>query len=177
MLRQDLQFFDRPENTVGSLTTRIETDAQSIFELMGFNIALLLISILTATAGSIMAIAVAWKLGLVGVFAGLPPMILAGYIRIRIEKKMDVDLDKLFSESASIASETIAAIRTVCSLSLEEDVLRRYTEKLDLAKSEAKKPVFTMMIVFAFSQSVEFLVLALGFWYVSQTIPVDSELY
>jgi ATP-binding cassette, subfamily B (MDR/TAP), member 1 len=38
MLRQDIQFFDRPENTTGALTSRLDSYPQAILELMSFNI-------------------------------------------------------------------------------------------------------------------------------------------
>ncbi|KAI7153802.1 ATP-binding cassette multidrug transport protein [Hortaea werneckii] len=169
-LRQDLRFFDRPENTIGYLTSRLDSDAQSLFELMEFNLALIVLSTVTIVACSILSIAVAWKLGLVGVFAGIPPMVLGGYIRIRVETKMDAKIDAKFSNSASIASESVSAIRTVSSLAIENDVLLRYTNELDTAISESRATLASMMTFFAFTQSIEFFVLALGFWWGSKLI-------
>lgn len=164
MMRQDLQFFDRPENTVGALTSRIESGAQAVFELMGFSIAIILISMITVLVTGILSIAISWKLGLVGVFAGIPPLLFAGYLRIRVETRMDHETDVRYSTSSSVASETITAIRTVSSLALEEDVLRRYAFELDSAGRESKGPLFTLMVFFALTQSVEYWILALGFW-------------
>lgn len=164
ILRQDLRFFDRPENTVGSLISRIDSHAQSIFELMGFSIALVAMFLVAIIACGILSIVTSWKLGLVGVFAGIPVMVMGGYVRIRIETKMDSRIDKRFSNSASVASESVNAIRTVSSLAIEESVLRAYTEELDHAIAGSKASLFTMMIFFAFTQSVEYFVLALGFW-------------
>ncbi|KAH6984745.1 P-loop containing nucleoside triphosphate hydrolase protein [Ilyonectria sp. MPI-CAGE-AT-0026] len=169
-LRQDLRFFDRPENTVGALTSHIDSYAQAIFELMGFNISLIIFCVSNVVVCSILSIVVSWKLGLVGVFAGIPPLLGAGYVRIRIETKMDSDIDEKFSQSASVASETVTAIRTVSSLAIEEDVLRRYTHELDTAISQAKAPLFNMMIWFSFTQSVEYFILALGFWWGSKLV-------
>lgn len=131
---------------------------------MGFNIALILMAAITVGASSVLAIVVSWRLGLVGVFAGLPPILLAGYTRIRVEMKMDHDIDQRFSQSASVSSETITAIRTVSSLAIEEMVLGKYTEHLDTAVSGSKKPLLHMMIYFSLTQSVEYFILALGFW-------------
>jgi ATP-binding cassette, subfamily B (MDR/TAP), member 1 len=163
-LQQDLSFFDRPENTIGALTSRVDSTAQSLFELMGFNISMVLLSIFNVIACSALSVAVSWKLGLVGVFAGIPPMILGGYIRFRVETKLDADIDAKLLKSVSVASESVTAIRTVSSLAIENDVLRRYTNELDEAIEESKFPLVTMMAFFAFTQSVEFFVLALGFW-------------
>ena len=164
LLRQDIRFFDRPENTVGALTSRIDSYAQAVFELMGFSIALILMSMFTVVASGIMSIVVSWKLGLVGVFAGIPPMILAGYVRIRVETKMEAEIDSKFSKSASIASESVMAIRTVSSLAMEEEILRKYTTELDTAHRESRASLFSMMVFFSLTQAIEYFILALGFW-------------
>jgi ATP-binding cassette subfamily B (MDR/TAP) protein 1 len=164
MLRQDLRFFDRPENTVGALVSRIDSQSQAVLELMGFNVALVLQSIINIISSSILALAYAWKLGLVGVFAGMPPLLLAGYARIRLETRLNTEVDKRFSTSASIASESVNAIRTVSSLAIEKSILEKYAAELDSAVSGSTLPLFTMMIWFSLTQSIEFFILALGFW-------------
>ncbi|OJJ00274.1 hypothetical protein ASPVEDRAFT_189111 [Aspergillus versicolor CBS 583.65] len=174
-LRQDLQFFDRPENTVGALISRLDSYPQAILELMGFNVGIIIMSVINIVASSVLAIAISWKLGLVGVFAGLPPMMLGGYARVRLEAKMDDDMGERLSASASVASESVMAIRTVCSLAIESAVLRKYVDELDHAISKARGPMFHMMTWFSLTQSVEYFVLALGFWWGSKLIN-DGEI-
>jgi ATP-binding cassette subfamily B (MDR/TAP) protein 1 len=163
-LCQDLQFFDRSENTVGALISRLGSYPQAILELMGFTVSIVLMSAINVVASSILAIAVSWKLGLVGVFAGLMPMLLGGYWRIRLEAKIDDEMGARLSASASVASETIMAIRTVSSLAIESAVLRKYVDELDRAIFQASGPMFHMMAWFTLTQSIEYFVLALGFW-------------
>lgn len=163
-LRQDLRFFDRPENTVGALISRLDSYPQAILELMGFTVAIILMSVINIVASSVLAIVVSWKLGLVGVFVGLPPMMLGGYARVKLETKMDEDMDQRLSASASVASEAVMAIRTVSSLAIESTVLRRYVDELDRAISQVSGPMFHMMAWSSLTQSVEYFVLALGFW-------------
>ncbi|KAE8392149.1 P-loop containing nucleoside triphosphate hydrolase protein [Aspergillus alliaceus] len=170
ILKQDLRFFDRSENTVGALTSRLDAHPQSILELMGFNIALVVLSGINVLASSILALAISWKLGVMGVFVGLPPMLLAGYARIRLETKMDTDMGKRFSQSASLASEAVLAIRTVSSLAMEERILKKYTDELDHAIRTSTGPLFTMMIWFSLTQSIEYFILGLGFWWGSKLI-------
>ncbi|KAF7594199.1 hypothetical protein BBP40_009903 [Aspergillus hancockii] len=170
ILKQDLQFFDRPENTVGALISRLDSHPQAIFELMGFNIALVILSAINVLASSILALVISWKLGVMGVFVGLPPMLLAGYARIRLETKMDKDMETRFSQSASIASEAVLAIRTVSSLAIEETVLKRYTNELDQAIKTSTGSLFLMMIWFSLTQSIEYFMLGLGFWWGSKLI-------
>lgn len=164
ILRQDLRFFDRPENTVGALNSRLDSYPQAVFELMGFNVGLVLLSAFNVLASALLALAISWKLGLVGVFAGLPPLLLAGHVRIRLETKLDSDMDKRFSTSSSVASESVMAIRTVSSLAIESSVLKRYTDELDTAIHDGTVPLFSMMVWFSLTQSIEYFILALGFW-------------
>ncbi|KAI0593336.1 ABC transporter [Biscogniauxia sp. FL1348] len=170
MLRQDVGFFDQPENTVGALTGRLDSVAQSILELMTMNITIIIISVITIVACSVLAIVVSWKLGLVAVFAGIPSLLFAGYARIRLETRMDNETAKRFSSSASIASESILAIRTVSSLAIENTVLRKYTDELDRAIQQSRLPLAHMMFWFSFTQSIEYFILALGFWWGSKLV-------
>ncbi|EXM18872.1 hypothetical protein V3481_016404 [Fusarium oxysporum f. sp. vasinfectum] len=170
ILRQDLQFFDRSENTIGALTSRLDSYPQAVFEFMGFNVALLLLAIINLTACSILAIVVAWRLGLVGVFVGLPPMLLAGWVRIWLEMRMENAIDRSSLQSSSVASEAVMAIRTVSSLALERRVLDKYTRELDMAIRNSVPSLFHMMVWFSLTQAIEYFVLALGFWWGSKLI-------
>ncbi|KAM5372998.1 hypothetical protein ACJZ2D_007209 [Fusarium nematophilum] len=163
ILRQDIRFFDRPENSVGALTTSLGIFPQEIKELMGFNIALIIVSILTVLACGILSICISWKLSLVGVFAIIPPMILAGYARVRLEGKMNADAEKMFLKSSSVGSEGIMAIRTVSSLAMENRILQRYASELDAGIRAAAPSMFHMMVWSSLTKSVEYLILALGF--------------
>lgn len=131
---------------------------------MGINIALILVSIFSVVACAILSLVVSWKVGLVAVLVGMPPLLLAGWTRVRLETKLDLDMSNAFSQSASIASETIFAIRTVSSLAIESKVLERYTEELDSAIRRCTPVLFKMMPWYAFTQSIEHFVMALGFW-------------
>ncbi|KAL5044569.1 hypothetical protein BDW71DRAFT_185798 [Aspergillus fruticulosus] len=165
MLRQDIQFFDREENTTGALVSRADSYPQAILELMGFNIALVLIAVLQLVTCGVLAIAYSWKLGLVVVFGGIPPLVGAGMVRIRLDARLDRNTSKKYSTSSSIASEAVNAIRTVSSLAIEETVLRRYTEELDNAVSSSVRPMAATMICFGLTQCIEYWFQALGFWY------------
>ncbi|KAH6659132.1 ABC transporter [Truncatella angustata] len=165
ILKQDLQFFDHPENTVGALASRIDSYPQAVFELMGFNIALILIATAGVVSCCVVALVYGRKLAIVIVFGGLPPLLLSGYARIRLEGKLDHAISKRFSTSSSIASESVNAIRTVSSLAIEKSVLDNYTRELDYAVTLSTRPILAIMSAFAFTQSVEYSFMALGFWY------------
>lgn len=167
MLRQDIQFFDRPENAAGALASRADAHPTAIYILMGYNMAMILVAIVSMLSCSILSVVYAWKLGLVIALAGLPPLAGSGYIRIRMEGAMEARNSKRQTVSATIASEAITAIRTVASLSIEKHTLNRYAKELDQACSDSQKTILLMMLPFAFTQTVEYCFLALGFWFVT----------
>ncbi|OJJ37981.1 hypothetical protein ASPWEDRAFT_59240 [Aspergillus wentii DTO 134E9] len=174
ILQQDLQFFDRDENSTGALVARVDSNPQAILELMGYNIGLVLIAALNLFACSVLALVYSWKLGLVVICAGLTPLVGSGYLKIRLDAKFDRDTSKRYMMSASIASEAVTSIRTIASLAIKHTVLERYTRELDEALADLKRPLFKVMVSFAFTQSAEYWFMALGFWYGCRLLSLDQ---
>ncbi|KAI9692036.1 MAG: hypothetical protein M1820_009571 [Bogoriella megaspora] len=170
IMNQDMDFFDQEENTTGALVSKLSTDPTDLQELIGFNVALIMTITVNVVASSILAIAIGWKLGLTITLSALPVMVLFGYIRIRLQFKLEDQIGDRFSSSAALASEAVAAIRTVASLALETNVLQRYEERLQGIEKRSTKSFLWTMIWFSASQSVNFLAMALGFWYGSRLL-------
>ena len=174
VLRQDMDFFDLPENSSGALTSRCSTLPTQLQELISANILLIFIVVVNVVSSSVLALAYGWKLGLVVIFGGLPPLLAAGYLRIRLETRLESFSSERFSGSASLASEAVIAIRTVASLTMESLVLEQYNAMLDGIVLQSIKSTLWIMALFALSQSMDFLVMALGFWYGAQLL-ADGE--
>ncbi|RYP43462.1 hypothetical protein DL770_011677 [Monosporascus sp. CRB-9-2] len=164
-MKQDIAFFDLEHNATGAICARLLTHASNLNELLGINSGLILINVVTVIAVSVLGIAYGWKLGLVCVFAALPPLLLSGYLRIRLEYKLEEDTSARFASSAAIAAEAISAIRTVSSLTLENKMLEMYRERLDIVAEQSVKALTFTMLWYALTQSINFLAMALGFWY------------
>ena len=77
--------------------------------------------------------------------------------------------------SAQLACEAAASIRTVASLTREEDCLRLYSESLEEPLRNSNQTTKWSSLLYAFSQSVSFYVIALVFWYGSRLVS-DMEL-
>lgn len=96
--------------------------------------------------------------------SALPPLLFSGYLRIRLEVKLEELNGKRFANSAALALEAVSAIRTVSSLALERHILSTYEDRLQgVAKNSIKALLFTMFW-YALTQSISFLAMALGFW-------------
>ncbi|KAL9051419.1 MAG: hypothetical protein Q9162_006026 [Coniocarpon cinnabarinum] len=164
-MKQDIGFFDAEHNATGAICSRLLSNASDLNELLGINSGLILINISTVVSISIMGIAYGWKLGLVCVFAVLPPMVFSGYARIRLEYKLEEATSKRFASSTAIATEAISAIRTVASLTLENKMLQIYRNRLDVVAKQSMKALTFTMFWYALMQCINFLAMALGFWY------------
>ncbi|KAL3467823.1 P-loop containing nucleoside triphosphate hydrolase protein [Aspergillus heterothallicus] len=170
IINMDIEFFDQRENTSGALASNLMTVPNNLQELISINIFVLLILIISLIASSGLALGYGWKLALVMIFAGLPIMIGAAFVQLRLETKMNDTNEARFSDSASMAVEAVGALRTVSSLTLESDLLTEYAENLRGILRRSAKTMVVSMSVYAFAQSVDFLVMALGFWYGSRLL-------
>ncbi|KAF2218760.1 putative ABC transporter [Elsinoe ampelina] len=166
----DQDFFDLPENNSGALTARLSSVPSAIQELMSANLGLMLNVIVNIMASSLVGIAFGWKLGLILVAAGMTIIVGSGYIRIRLDQKLEISVERQFSESASLAAESVSAIKTISSLTLESVVLERYSSVLDGIIAKVVRNLIPTLVPYALSQSADFLVMGLGFWLGSRWI-------
>ncbi|KAL4807614.1 P-loop containing nucleoside triphosphate hydrolase protein [Aspergillus unguis] len=168
IINMDMEFFDRRENTSGALASNLLTVPNNLQELISINIFVLLILIISLFASCGLALGYGWKLALVMVFAGLPVLLGASFVQLRLEAKINDTNEARFSESASLAVEAVGSLRTVSSLTLESDLISEYTDTLRGILRRSFKSMVLSLSVLAFAQSVDFLVMALGFWYGSR---------
>ena len=114
-----------------------------------------------------------------------PLLISAGYIRLvcllpsqsgartltlnRLLQKVVVMKDqfnkKAHEESAHLACEAAGSIRTIASLTRENDCLDIYSKSLEEPLERSSKTSIWSNLLYALSQSFFFLVMALVFWY------------
>ncbi|TKA76378.1 hypothetical protein B0A55_05265 [Friedmanniomyces simplex] len=166
----DQDFFDRPENSSGAVTSQLSSVPTALLELMSQNLGLILNVLVNIVGSSALGIAYGWKLGLVVVFGGLPLLIAAGYLRIRLDQKLEASTGEQFASSAGLATEAVTSIRTISSLTLEGPILREYNEALSGIVAKVIPGLIITLIPYALSQSIDFLIMALGFWYGSRLI-------
>ena len=82
---------------------------------------------------------------------------------------------KAYEGSASYACEATSAIRTVASLTREEDVFEHYHQSLADQGKKSLVSILKSSALYASSQAFMFLCMALGFWY-GGTLIANGEL-
>ncbi|KAN0115168.1 P-loop containing nucleoside triphosphate hydrolase protein [Hyaloscypha variabilis] len=164
MLRQDIEFFDKEENTAGALTSFLSTETTHVAGLSGVTLGTLLTVITTLIAAITVGTAIAWKLALVCV-ATIPVLLGCGFFRFWLLAQFQRRAKKAYEKSASFACEATSAIRTVASLTREEDVSRIYIDSINAQAQKSLQSVLKSSLLYAASQSLMFACVALGFWY------------
>ena len=174
ILRQDIAFFDKDENSTGHLTSSVSDWAQKINGLFGVTAGVIIQSIFTLIGGAIIGLCYGWRVSLVGI-ACMPLNILAGVVRLRVVVLKDVKVKKAHEKSSQMACEAAGAIRTVASLTREDDCCELYTEMLAEPLRESNRTAIWSNAYYSASQGLTFLVIGLVFWYGSHQL-VDGYL-
>jgi ATP-binding cassette subfamily B (MDR/TAP) protein 1 len=169
VLRQDIQYFDRDENSTGALVSNLSDGPKKVNGLAGVTLGTIVESCSTLVVGIVLGIVFIWKVGLVGM-ACIPLVFSAGYIRLRIVVLKDQANKKAHEKSAQLACEAAGAIRTVASLTREDDCVRLYSKLLEEPLRKSNRSAILSNGIFALSQSCSFFVIALVFWYGSRLV-------
>ncbi|PHH85449.1 hypothetical protein CDD83_395 [Cordyceps sp. RAO-2017] len=164
MLRQDVAFFDKDENTAGALTSFLSTETTHVAGLSGVTLGTLLMMLTTLVAAMTVSLAIGWKLSLVCI-STIPVLLGCGFFRFWMLAHFQRRSKAAYASSATFASEAISAIRTVASLTREQDVLKMYHDALAAQQRRSLMSVLKSSALYAGSQSILFLCFALGFWY------------
>ena len=164
MLRQDISFFDREENSAGALTSFLSTQTTYLAGLSGTTLGTILVVLTTLIAALTVSIAIGWKLALVCT-ATIPVVLACGFFRFWILARFEARSKRAYGKSASYACEATSAVRTVASLTREQNVWEHYHQDVAAQCQRSLLSVARTSTLYAFSQSFMFLCMALGFWY------------
>jgi ATP-binding cassette, subfamily B (MDR/TAP), member 1 len=164
LLRQDVAYFDREENSSGVLTSFLSTETTKLAGMSGVTLGMLLVVSTTLVVSSVMSCAIGWKLALVCI-STVPVLLGCGFYRFWMLAQFQMRAQKAFESSASYACEATSSIRTVASLTREADVLNRFHLSLESQGRDSLISVLKASTLYAMSQCLMFPCMALGFWY------------
>ncbi|KAL5326565.1 hypothetical protein ACEPPN_004252 [Leptodophora sp. 'Broadleaf-Isolate-01'] len=165
ILDKPIEFFDAEDNSSGTLTGRVANDPTQLQQLLGVNMAMVFQSIFSIIGCIIIAFVFGWKLTLVAVFVALPIIMVGAFFRYRFEIEFEKINQEVFAESSKFSAEAIGAFRTVTSLTLEDMITKRYDALLQNHLDKAFKKARFSSMIFALSDSVNLLCMALTFYY------------
>lgn len=164
MLRQDINFFDKEENSTGALTSFLSTETKHLSGISGQTLGTILMTSTTLIAAIVISLSFGWKLALVCISV-VPILLGCGFYRFYMLAAFQRRSKSAYEGSASYACEATSAIRTVASLTREADVLSVYHDQLEAQGRSSLISVVKSSLLYAASQALVFFCVALGFWY------------
>lgn len=165
LIRQHITFYDREDNSVGTLTARVQGDPKQLEELLGMNMGMVVSSMFQLVGALCISFAYGWKLALVATCVTIPLGLSCAYYRFKHEIHFEKMSAAVFAESSKWAAEAIGAFRCVSSLTLEDVINDRYKDLLQLHVTTAYRKARWSTLIFALSDSMSLACQALIFWY------------
>ncbi|TVY82673.1 ABC transporter BEA3 [Lachnellula suecica] len=170
IIDKEIPFFDAEENSSGTLAARVANDPTQLQQLLGMNMALVVVGALSMVGCVIIGFVFGWKLTLLATGVAMPIIIIGSFFRVRYELQFEAMNQEVFAESSKFGAEAIGAFRTVTSLTLEDMICRRYEILLQGHVHKAFNKARYATLLFAFSNSISILCVALTFWYGGQLL-------
>ncbi|KQJ95404.1 hypothetical protein BRADI_3g17020v3 [Brachypodium distachyon] len=124
VLRNELAWFEKPKNGVGSLTSRIVSDTSTVKTIISDRMAVIVQCISSILIATTVSMYVNWRMGLVS-WAVMPCHFIGGLIQARSAKGFYGDAAIAHQELVSLASEAASNIRTVASFVYEDEIIKK----------------------------------------------------
>ncbi|KAG5978541.1 hypothetical protein E4U55_006080 [Claviceps digitariae] len=169
LFAQDVQWHQSEDRTPTGLLGYITNDGNQIAGLSGSTIGTILSICINLLAAIVMTLIVAWKIAIV-CLAIVPILLGIGLIQLRTLSKFYEKHEDAFSKSVGISVEAVDSIKTVASLSLENEILAVYRRTLDGPKREVTAISFSANLWLALQYLAGNLAFGLAFWWGSKQI-------
>ncbi|XP_077248286.1 ABC transporter B family member 14-like [Tasmannia lanceolata] len=133
VLRNEIGWFEKPENNVSFLTSQIISDTSLIKTIISDRMSVIVQCISSILIATTVSMIVNWRMGLVA-WAVMPCHFIGGLIQAKSAKGFSGDFSAAHQEIVSLASESATNIRTVASFTHEEQIFEK-------AKLSLKEPM------------------------------------
>ncbi|CAF3925575.1 unnamed protein product [Rotaria sp. Silwood1] len=159
ILRQEIGYFDDPNNNTGALCTRLATEASAVQSATGIRIGLILQSFASLGVGIIVAFVFSWQFTLV-ILGFVPLLIVGGLLKSYLITGFSSKDKKLFEDVGKVTVESIQNIRTVVQLTKEDHFYEKYCSFLEIPYQSSIKRAHVCGLFFALANSVIYFMLA-----------------
>ncbi|CAF1052606.1 unnamed protein product [Rotaria sordida] len=127
LLRQEVAYFDRPENNSNTICTRLSSDATAVQEMSNTRLGVICEALTVIFFGILFGCLISWQLILI-VFGSLFILCIITYGDVRIGLWTTKQSNHIVERASTLAGEVIHNMRTIKQLSVEKEVLRQYSE-------------------------------------------------
>ncbi|XAR52108.1 Xenobiotic-transporting ATPase [Bertholletia excelsa] len=130
VLRNELAWFEKPENSIGSVTSRIINDTTMVKTIIADRMSVIVQCISSILIATTVSMIVNWRMGLVA-WAVMPCHFIGGLIQAKFAKGFAGDNAAAHSELITLTSESTTNIKTIASFCHEEHILKTAKKSLE----------------------------------------------
>ncbi|CAF2656527.1 unnamed protein product [Rotaria sp. Silwood2] len=195
MIRQDMNYFDRKENSVGALVTRLSSDAAALEGMTGIRIGIIVQTMSTTIMALTIAFISSWKLTFI-LLCFVPVLALAGKSSGQQEADAGQSRSKTsFSEQGGQvcnkayydfilsrshvqnATEAIENIRTIAALHQEQHFINLYENVFNREFKQKRYRLHLVAIAAGIANSVMYFADGTTFWYGSKLVQNGETIF
>ncbi|KAF2635410.1 leptomycin B resistance protein pmd1 [Massarina eburnea CBS 473.64] len=169
LLSQPLQWHESHGRSPTLLLGYITKDGNSLAGFSGSIIGTLFSVVINFVVAVTLSIVLAWRIALV-LLAIVPFLLGAGFMQLRSISRFGEKHAGAFSSSIGITVEAVSNIRTIASLSLEDEILETYRRSLREPRKEMVVQSFKSNVWLAVANSVGNVLYAFAHWWGSTNI-------
>lgn len=169
LFQQPLQWHESHSRSPTMLLGYITNDGNALAGFSGSIIGTLFSVIVNFIAAITLSHIIAWRISVV-LLVTVPLLLGAGFMQLRSISRFAERHAGAFSSSVGITVEAVSNIRTIASLSLEDEVLQTYRRSLKAPRKEMVLQSFKTNIWLAIANSMGNVLYAFAHWWGSKNI-------
>ncbi|UJR18771.1 hypothetical protein I4U23_005677 [Adineta vaga] len=163
LLRQEVAYFDQPENSSGSIDARLSSGAAALQDMAGARLGVILQAFALTGFGILFGLAFSVELTII-IFLPMIFLTIAGLTHVYLSKSLTDRLNIIQGEASALATDVLQNMRTIKQLSVEKEIIRRYSEIINKALVISCKTSLYKGILSGIYWGTDPLMLALLFW-------------
>ena len=132
LVRQDMYFFDKEENSAGALASALSSDADAVKKIGGPLAGQIVTVIINSSLALVISFVFGWQLTLF-MIACMPLLFLATFLERKALEGYTEETKRSYEASGQLASTVISNIKTVVMLSKEKQFLDEYKGMFSLS--------------------------------------------
>uniref|UniRef100_A0A2C9JZ86 Bile salt export pump n=1 Tax=Biomphalaria glabrata TaxID=6526 RepID=A0A2C9JZ86_BIOGL len=172
LVNQDMDYYDKPNNQVGALTSKLSGDASLVQGATGSKVGQMLEASATILSALLIAFISGWKLTLV-VLAFMPLMFAGGFVQGKVIAGASRKDRKQLQQAGKICSEVVDVIRTVVSLGPPHT--NQWLPLTFFSHSSSRTMSFVFGFTYGIANCIIFFAYAVAFYYGSVLVN-DGEM-
>ncbi|OAD06010.1 hypothetical protein MUCCIDRAFT_137671 [Mucor lusitanicus CBS 277.49] len=162
-LRQEVGYYDQPENTTGALTTRLALDTRNVNEMITKSWGDATQLIATVVVGLVIAFVHSWALTLILLLMS-PFIIIATAYETSIHRGFEDKTQKANTLSGEVGGEAIREVRTIASLNKQAYFEDRFFQTTEHPHKLTRRKAYLSSIGFALNRGIGLYTNAVSFY-------------